>query len=130
MAFAISRVSSPTNFPLSLHRHAGMHGPGRRAGLQPDLSRHQPRAGCHNPFPQLNKVAIAPFFNQSNEPTVDGRKFALAYFAELQAVPGFEVVPLGVVETAIVENQVNLANPGRARRLANILALMRSSSAR
>ncbi len=86
----------------------------------PDIS-HQPVV--HNPFPQLNKVAVAPFFNQSNEPTVDGRKFALAYFAELQAVPGFEVVPLGVVETAIVENQVNLANPGEARRLANILGV-------
>jgi hypothetical protein len=86
----------------------------------PDVS-HEPV--IHNPFPQLNKIAIAPFFNQSNEPTVDGRKFALAYFAELQAVPGFEVVPLGVVETAIVENQVNLANPGEARRLANILGI-------
>jgi hypothetical protein len=88
--------------------------------ILPDIS-HEPVV--HNPFPQLNKVAIAPFFNQSNEPTVDGRKFALAYFAELQAVPGFEVVPLGVVETAIVENQVNLANPGEARRLANILGV-------
>src|SRR5436190_723012 len=86
----------------------------------PDIS-HEPVV--HNPFPQLNKVAVAPFFNQSNEPTVDGRKFALAYFAELQAVPGFEVVPLGVVETAIVENQVNLANPGEARRLASILGV-------
>jgi hypothetical protein len=86
----------------------------------PDIS-HEPVV--HNPFPQLNKVAVVPFFNQSNEPTVDGRKFALAYFAELQAVPGFEVVPLGVVETAIVENQVNLANPGEARRLANILGV-------
>lgn len=86
----------------------------------PDVS-HEPV--IHNPFPQLNKVAVAPFFNQSNEPTVDGRKFALAYFAELQAVPGFEVVPLGVVETAIIENQVNLATPGEARRLASILGV-------
>jgi hypothetical protein len=86
----------------------------------PDIS-HEPLV--HNPFPQLNKVAVAPFFNQSNEPTVDGRKFALAYFAELQAVPGFEVVPLGVVENAIIENRVNLANPGEARRLANILGV-------
>src|SRR3954468_15646000 len=86
----------------------------------PDVS-HEPL--IHNPFPQLNKVAVAPFFNQSNEPTVDGRKFALAYFAELQAVPGFEVVPLGVVEAAIVDNQVNLSNPGEARRLANVLGV-------
>jgi hypothetical protein len=88
--------------------------------ILPDVS-HEPVV--HNPFPQLNKVAVAPFFNLSNEPTVDGRKFALAYFAELQAVPGFEVVPLGVVENAIVENRVNLSNPEEARRLANILGV-------
>src|SRR3954470_9528375 len=86
----------------------------------PDVS-HQPVV--HNPFPQLNKVAIAPFFNQSDEPTVDGRRFAMAYFAELQAVPGFEVVPLGVVEQAIVENRVDLSHAGEARRLANILGV-------
>ena len=80
--------------------------------ILPDVS-HQPVV--HNPFPQLSQVAVAPFFNQSDEPTVDGRKFALAYFAELQAVPGFEVVPLGVVEEAIIDA------PGRsvaARRSA------------
>ena len=38
----------------------------------PDVS-HEPVV--HNPFPQLNNVAVAPFFNQSDEPTVDGRKF-------------------------------------------------------
>src|SRR5262249_60894752 len=46
--------------------------------ILPDVS-HEPVV--HNPFPQLNKVAVAPFFNLSNEPTVVGRKFALAYFA-------------------------------------------------
>jgi len=86
----------------------------------PNVS-HQPVV--HNPFPQLNKVAIAPFFNQSDEPTVDGRRFAMAYFAELQAVPGFEVVPLGVVEQAIIENRVDLSHAGEARRLANILGV-------
>jgi hypothetical protein len=86
----------------------------------PNVS-HQPVV--HNPFPQLNKVAIAPFFNQSDEPTVDGRRFAMAYFAELQSVPGFEVVPLGVVEQAIVENRVDLSHAGEARRLANILGV-------
>jgi hypothetical protein len=84
----------------------------------PDVG-HQPVV--HNPFPQLSRVAVAPFFNQSDEPTVDGRKFALAYFAELQAVPGFEVVPLGVVEEAILQQQVDLSQPDGARRLAHIL---------
>ena len=84
----------------------------------PDIS-HQPV--IHNPFPQLSKVAIVPFFNQSDEPTVDGREFALAYFAELQAVPGFEVVPLGVVEEAIIDEQIDLSNPAGVRRLADVL---------
>jgi hypothetical protein len=88
--------------------------------ILPDVS-HEPV--IHNPFPQLSKVAIAPFFNQSDEKTVDGRKFALAYFTELQAVPGFEVAPLGVVEEAILANHVDLSHPGEARRLANILGV-------
>jgi hypothetical protein len=88
--------------------------------ILPDVS-HQPVV--HNPFPQLSRVAIAPFFNLSDEPTVDGRKFALAYFAELQAVPGFEVVPLGVVEEAILAHQVDLSRPDEAQRLARVLSV-------
>lgn len=78
----------------------------------------------HNPFPQLQKVAIVPFFNQSDQPTVDGRQFALAYFDELQSVPGFEVTPVGVTETAIQQyrTQLNdLSSPEDVRRLAQIL---------
>jgi hypothetical protein len=76
-----------------------------------------------NPFPQLRRVAIAPFFNQSDEPTVDGRRVALAYFAELQSTPGFEVVPLNVVEEAIIAHRVDLSGPNEARRLAQILGV-------
>jgi hypothetical protein len=76
-----------------------------------------------NPFPQLSKVAVAPFFNQSDEPTVDGRQVAMAYFTELQKVPGFEVVPVGVVEEAMIMHRVDLAGPGEARRLAQILGV-------
>ncbi|MEX0642610.1 MAG: hypothetical protein WD468_07905 [Pirellulales bacterium] len=86
----------------------------------PDIS-YQPVV--HNPFPQLSRVAIVPFFNQSDEPTVDGRKFALAYFAELQSVPGYEVVPLGVVEEAIIDHQIDLSRAGEARRLGKILGV-------
>ncbi|WP_153556214.1 hypothetical protein [Roseimaritima sediminicola] len=50
----------------------------------------------HNPFPQLKTVAILPFFNQSNEPTLDAGSVTEAYYAALQAVPGFEVLPVGV----------------------------------
>lgn len=76
-----------------------------------------------NPFPQLKRVAVAPFFNQSDESTVDGRAVAMAYFAELQSTPGFEVVPLGVVEEAIIANRVDLSGAGEARRLAQILGV-------
>ncbi|MDZ4659235.1 MAG: hypothetical protein SH868_16810 [Bythopirellula sp.] len=76
-----------------------------------------------NPFPQLSKVAVAPFFNQSDEPTVDGRAIAMAYFAELQDTPGFEVVPVGVVEEAIIMHRVELGGPGEARRLAQLLGV-------
>lgn len=88
--------------------------------ILPDVG-HQPVV--HNPFPQLSRVAVAPFFNLSDEPTVDGRKFALSYFAELQAVPGFEVVPLGVVEEAIIAHQVDLSRREEARRLARALGV-------
>ena len=86
----------------------------------PDIS-HQPVV--HNPFPQLSRVAVAPFINQSDEPTVDGRQFALAYYGELQAVPGFELVPLGVVEEAIIEYRIDLSSPDEARRLAKVLGV-------
>jgi hypothetical protein len=84
----------------------------------PEIS-HQPT--IHNPFPQLSKVAVVPFFNQSDEPTVDGREFALAYFTELQSVPGFDVVPLGVVEEAILDEHIDLSTPAEVRRLARVL---------
>jgi hypothetical protein len=86
--------------------------------MLPEMSR-QPN--LHNPFPQLGKVAIAPFFNLTSEPTLDGRKVAIAYFNELQSVPGFEVVPVGVVETAMHEHKIDLHGPAEARRLAQIL---------
>jgi hypothetical protein len=88
--------------------------------ILPEIS-HQPV--IRNPFPQLSKVAVAPFFNQSDEPTVDTRLFSMAYFAELQGTPGFEVVPLGVVEEAVIRHRVDLNGPGEARRLANILGV-------
>ncbi len=50
----------------------------------------------HNPFPQIYRVAVLPFFNQSAEPTVDGEAVAMAYYNELQNIPGFEVMPVGV----------------------------------
>ncbi len=81
----------------------------------------------HNPFPQLSRVAVVPFFNQSDEPTVDGREFALAYFGELQGIPGFEVVPVGVVEEALIQHRISLSDPDSAaaeiRRLGRVLGV-------
>lgn len=89
-------------------------------GVLPQVA-HQP--SVHNPFPQLSKVAIVPFFNLSTEPSVDGRRFALAYFNELQAIRGFEVAPIGVVEQALLTHQLDLNGPDEARRLAELLGV-------
>ena len=66
------------------------------------------RDTLHNPFPQLKRVAIVPFFNQSDSPHVDGDEVAKAYYAALQSVPGFEVLPVGV--TAIQFRQYAAEN--------------------
>ena len=89
--------------------------------MLPEMS-HQPQ--FHNPFPQLSRVAVAPFFNLTTEPTLDGRKVAIAYFNELQSVPGFEVVPVGVVETAMTRHKIELR--GALPRLAVLPKLSRS----
>ncbi len=64
----------------------------------PDIS-HQPQ--IHNPFPQLTRIAVLPFSNQSAEPTLDGRRVGELYRNELQKIPGFEVMPIGVAETKV-----------------------------
>ncbi|MDZ4819387.1 MAG: hypothetical protein SGJ20_10480, partial [Planctomycetota bacterium] len=87
-------------------------------GLLPQVA-HQPT--YHNPFPQLSKIAVAPFFNASTEPTVDGRAFAMAYFTELQSIPGYEVVPVGIVEEKIRQYKLSLGNPMEVRKLAQLL---------
>lgn len=76
----------------------------------------------HNPFPQLSRVAVVPFFNQSAEATVDGREFALAYYAELQDIPGFEVVPVPAVEAAIRQFGITFDPPEQAADQARWLA--------
>lgn len=76
----------------------------------------------HNPFPQLSRVAVVPFFNQSDEPTVDGREFALAYYAELQDIPGFEVVPIAAVEAAMRQWGITFDPPEQAVEQARWLA--------
>ena len=61
-----------------------------------------PQPKLHNPFPQLRAVAVLPFSNQSNtDPTVDGDEVANFYATQLQQIPGFEVVPVGVTRQAM-----------------------------
>ena len=81
----------------------------------PDIS-HQPR--YHNPFPQLSRVAVLPFYNQSAEPTVDGDAVALAYYNELQAIRGFEVVPVGVTKLLLINNRLEPSSPEEFQDLA------------
>jgi len=86
--------------------------------LLPEMA-HEPM--LHNPFPQLSTVAVAPFFNMSEEPTLNTREVALAYFTELQSIPGFEVIPVASVEEAINRHGIRLNSPEEVRRLAQIL---------
>lgn len=68
--------------------------------LVPDI-KHKPQLA--NPFPQIRSVAVLPFFNQSEEPTLSGQRIALAYMNEVQSIRGFEVLPLGAVRNKLVE---------------------------
>jgi hypothetical protein len=79
------------------------------------------QTGVTNPIPGMTTVAVAPFVNLSAERVVDGRRFALAYHAELQKVPGFQVIPVGVTEQAMVDLNLDLNSPDDALQLAKAL---------
>lgn len=82
------------------------------------------RDSVYNPFPQLQRVAVLPFFNQSGDPTVDGEQVAEAYYAALQSVPGFEVLPIGVTKTQFSVYAMRFGEPRMGRdfqRLAQFL---------
>ncbi|MCP4885796.1 MAG: hypothetical protein GY904_04185 [Planctomycetaceae bacterium] len=69
------------------------------------------RDRLHNPFPQLKQVAILPFFNQSSEPTLDTDIVTQQYYAALQAIPGFEVMPVGVSKTLYTQFVTQYGEP-------------------
>jgi hypothetical protein len=82
---------------------------------------YQPR--YHNPFPQLHRAAILPFFNLSENPHVDGERVALAYYEQLQGIPGFEVVPIGVVKLKLDGLAIRLDEHTDYQQLAHDLGV-------
>jgi hypothetical protein len=83
--------------------------------------KHQPQ--FHNPFPQLHRVAILPFYNLSSDPTVNQDEVAEAYFNELQRIPGFEVMPPGVAKQWLLANRVQIDGTTDFQRLAQQLGV-------
>jgi hypothetical protein len=78
--------------------------------------------GVTNPVPGISTVAVVPFFNQSDERTVNGRLLATHYASELQKTPGVEVIPVGVVETTMRQYGLqDIAGPDDAAKLALLL---------
>ncbi len=75
----------------------------------------------HNPFPQLARVAIIPFNNQSDVPTLDMEQVTLAYYGELQQIRGFEVVPVGVVRRTMEGMQNDGTDIEQLRQLGQAL---------
>lgn len=84
---------------------------------------HKPQ--FHNPYPQLSKVAIAPFFNLSTEPTLNTQNVSLAYFNELQAIPGYTVIPVGNTEAVMAANKIDLRGPKGAQEAQRLAQLMK-----
>jgi hypothetical protein len=78
------------------------------------------REQVHNPFPQLKQVAVLPFFNQSENPTVDADAVALQYYAELQLVPGFEVLPMGVTRQQLMQFIQTRGEPTRGEQFQEL----------
>lgn len=77
----------------------------------------------HNPFPQLYRIAILPFFNQSQEPTLKGSRVTEAYYTELQSVPGFEVMPPGVVAVKLAALGITFDRATDFQRVAQLLGV-------
>lgn len=77
----------------------------------------------HNPFPQLSKVAIIPFNNQSDAPTLNADDVTIAYYGQLQRIRGFEVVPVGVVIRAMEASGVRGRDSTELRKLGEMLGV-------
>lgn len=83
--------------------------------------KHQPQ--YHNPFPQLHRVAILPFYNLSSNPTINQDEVAEAYYNELQKIRGFEVMPPGVVKRWLEARDVEIDGTTNFQLLAQQLGV-------
>lgn len=83
--------------------------------------RHKPE--YHNPFPQLHSIAILPFYNLSTDPTVDQDAVALAYYGQLQKIPGFEVMPPGVVKQFLLAKNLQINGATDFQQIARDLGV-------
>lgn len=81
-------------------------------------------SSLHNPFPQLKRVAILPFFNQSEEPTLDALLVTESYYAALQSVMGFEVLPIGVVRNQLENYSRQHGIPSSGRHFQQFARLL------
>ena len=82
---------------------------------------HKPQ--FHNPFPQLMRVAVLPFYNQSEEPTLNGDDVALAYHNELQQIRGFEVMPVGTARQLMIASAINPQTAEDFQKLARFMGV-------
>ena len=82
------------------------------------------REQIHNPFPQVQRVAVLPFYNQSENPTVDTELVAEKYYGALQAIPGFEVLPVGVTKTQWLIYSQQFGEPMSGEELQNLADFM------
>lgn len=81
------------------------------------------RPQIHNPFPQLRKVAVVPFFNQSGFAQINGADVANSYRHQLQQIPGFEVLPVGVVDRHLASQPIPVDQAPDFQQLARDLGV-------
>jgi len=78
----------------------------------------------YNPYPQLTNVAVAPFFNQSDDTSLNTVRVARLYGTELQKIPGVEVkYPVDSVVEAMQQTNNKLSSPADFRALAQHLGV-------
>jgi hypothetical protein len=72
------------------------------------VTRYKPN--LHNPFMQMQSVAVVPFYNATGNPKVDGCEFAEYFALELQKVLGFKVIANKIVEDVMMQYDIDPDN--------------------